>query len=561
MDPRNLVSMHRRQAQRLGPRPVWRSRRDGLFVDTTWEESREAALAGAAALIDRGIAIGDRVGLLAENRVEWLLADLAILAAGGVNVPLHAPLTAKQIQFQLADAEVRWLIVSSREQLEKVRQIRAEVPGLRGIVVMDRRASAEDAESWDGFLQKGRQRLGLLAQELARREGTLEPDSLASIIYTSGTTGNPKGVMLTHGNLLGNSESVMALSPYRPGDIVLNWLPFSHIYARTIDHYVSLLAGVLVYLADSPETVLHDLEEVQPMRMAAVPRFYEKVLTHIGHADPGKTRRELRRMFGPRVDWLASGGAALPLAVAQRFAEAGFLVLQGYGLTETSPVISFNCKEAYKLETVGRALPGVEVKISEEGEIVTRGAHVMPGYWHNPEATKEALVDGWFHTGDLGTLDGEGYLKITGRKKELIVLSNGKKVVPSFIEGLLTADPCIDQAAVHGEGHNFLTAVIVPHWDNVRHALKADGVHVDGNDVQLADEPAVHALLERRVRERLADVSPSEQVKKFLVLAKGFTIDAEELTVSMKLRRNVVTARHLRRLEALYAEKKDFADD
>lgn len=232
--------------------------------------------------------------------------------------------------------------------------------------------------------------------------------------------------------------------------------------------------------------------------------------------------------------------------MARAYADAGVLVLQGYGLTETSPVISFNSKDAYKLETVGRPLPGVEVKIAADGEILTRGPHVMKGYWKNPQATAEAIRDGWFHTGDLGELDADGFLKITGRKKELLVLSNGKKVAPSFIEGLLQADPCIDQAVVCGEGRNYLTALIVPHWANVRAALGQNGA------LEEEASPAVRELLQRRIQAALIEVSSMEQVKQFLIVPRPFSVAAGELTVSLKLRRNVVVAKYAHQLEELY---------
>jgi long-chain acyl-CoA synthetase len=340
---------------------------------------------------------------------------------------------------------------------------------------------------------------------------------------------------------------MLEITGFGAESVILNWLPFSHIYARTVEHYLPLLAGVPVCLAESPETVVRDLGEVWPTHMASVPRFYEKVLALTG-GDPA----ELRRIFGPRVDWLSSGGAPLAVEIARRYHAAGLLVLQGYGLTESSPVISFNTKSAFKLETVGRPIPGVEVRIAADGEVLTRGPHVMKGYWNNPEATAAALRDGWLYTGDLGALDADGFLKITGRKKELIVLSNGKKVVPSYLEGLLVADPCIDQAAVYGEGRSYVTALLVPHWDNVRQALAAEGVTLPDDPAARADHPAVRALLERRVGQRLADVSPAEQVRKFVVLAEPFSVAADELTVSLKLRRDVVVARNIRRLAALY---------
>jgi long-chain acyl-CoA synthetase len=555
MTDRNLAELFRRQAERLGPRPALRWRRHGLFHDLTWQDYREQVLACAAAVADAGVVPGDRVGLLAENRPEWLVADLAILAAAAVNVPPHAPLTARQVHYQLADAGASWLFVSTAEQLDKVRQVRAELPRLRGVVVFDGRAAGPGAASWAGFLQRGRRALPRLAAELSRREAGLGPDDLATIMYTSGTTGDPKGVMLTHGNLLSNAAACEAASPRGPGAVLLGWLPLSHIYARTIDHYLGIVAGVTLCLGESAETVVRDLGEVQPTHMSGVPRFYEKLMAAVAAADPEETGRRLRAVFGPRAELLCSGGAPLPPALAEAYRRAGVLVLQGYGLTESSPVITFNRKERYKLDTVGQAIPGVEVRVAADGEVLTRGPHVMRGYWNDPAATAEALRGGWLHTGDLGRLDAEGFLTITGRKKELLVLSNGKKVVPSYIEGLLVADPCIDQAVVHGEGRHFLTALLVPHWEKVRAALRAAGVAEAGAAAEcLAGHPAVAAFLRQRVDSALAGVSNWERVKKFVVVPRPFTVEGEELTVSLKLRRGVVLARHRAALDALYRD-------
>ncbi len=553
MTYRNLAEMHRRQAERLGPRPALRFKRHGLYRDFSWDDYRAAALAGAAALADVGVRPGDRVGLVGENSADWLVADMAVLTAGAVNVTPHAPLTARQIHFQLDDAGASWLIVSDAAQLAKIRQVRGELPAVRGIVVFDPAAAGEDAVSWRAFLQHGRRALPRLAAELARREEALGPDDLATIMYTSGTTGNPKGVMLTHGNLVSNTLASLAMSPHRPDDVILTWLPFTHIYARTVDHYAGVASGVLLALAESAETLVTNLAEICPTHMSSVPRFYEKVLAACAGPDPGEQGRRLRGVFGSRLDWMSSGGAPLPLPVAEAYQRAGLLLLQGYGLTESSPVISFNTKEHNKLGTVGRPLPGVEVKIAPDGEVLTRGPHVMKGYWKNPEATAEAIRDGWLYTGDLGELGADGFLKITGRKKELLVMSNGKKVVPSHLEGLLIADPCIDQAVVCGEGRNFLTALLVPNWDNVRRALEANGAGWSPEMRRCPPHPAVEALLRERVGRVLADLSGAEQVKKFVVLPDPFSVANDELTVSLKLRRNVVQTRYARQLDALYA--------
>jgi long-chain acyl-CoA synthetase len=555
MTYRNLAELFRRRAERLGPRPALGLRRHGLYHDLSWQDYHAHALACAAALVEAGVAPGDRVGLLSENRVEWLIADMAVLTAAAVTVPPHAPLTARQVHYQLADAGVSWLFVSTAEQLAKVEEVRAELPALRGVAVFDRAAAGDGAVSWAGFLQRGRRALARVGPELGRREAALEPDHLATVLYTSGTTGNPKGVMLTHGNLLSNALACDEAAPHSPDAVLLGWLPLSHVYARTVDHYLSVVAGSRLCLAESAETVVRDLGEVHPTHLSSVPRLYEKLLAALGADDPAETGRRLRAVFGPRIDWLGSGGAPLPPAIAHAYDEAGLLVLQGYGLTESSPVISFNRKGRYKLESVGQALPGVEVRIADDGEVLTRGPHVMRGYWNDGRATAEALRGGWLHTGDLGRLDAEGFLTITGRKKELLVLSNGKKVVPSQIEGLLLADPCLDQALVCGEGRHFLTALLVPNWEKFRAALRRAGVPgADRPEEFLAGDPAVGAFLGQRVDSALAGVSNWERVKKFVVLPRPFTVAGGELTVSLKLRRGVVLAKHRAAVEALYRE-------
>jgi long-chain acyl-CoA synthetase len=558
MTYRNLVELHRCQAEQLGSRPALRYKKDGAWHSISWPEYRAEASACAAALIDAGIQPGDRVGILAENSVQWLIADIGIMAAGGVNVPPHAPLTARQVHFQLDDAGVRWVFASTQDQLDKILRIKSELPNLQGVVAFDSRAAGDDVTSWDRFLERGRQLLPRLAAEITRRERDLGPDDLATIIYTSGTTGNPKGVILTHGNLVSNTLATHEAFPRQPDSVLLTWLPFSHIYARTIDHYGTIVGGVTACLAESPETVVQNLAEIQPTHMSSVPRFYEKVLTAVSALGPEQSKRALRGIFGPRIDFLSSGGAPLSRPVADAYQAAGLLVLQGYGLTESSPVITFNRKDSYKLGTVGQPIPGVEVKIAPDGEVLTRGTHVMKGYWNNPQATTESLQNGWLHTGDLGSLDSDGFLSITGRKKELLVLSNGKKVVPTFIEGLLVADDCIDQAVVCGEARPFLTALVVPNWDNLKRALGAGGVSLDSKSPEeLARDSSVREFLQQQVRSALADVSNSEQVKRFLVLPRPLTVADEELTVSLKVRRNVVLGRYAGQLEALYRERED----
>jgi len=549
-----LPALFHRQADRFGSRVAFRYKRNGLYCDLRWDEYRDQVTACAASLMNHDIEPGDRVAILAENRIAWLVADMAILSIGAVNVPLHTPLSAEQVHWQLDDAGAKWIFVSNGSQYEKVRQVRDRLPELRGIVAFDpvacraadTHATSQAAMSWTGFLQRGRSVRGKI-----HAERPVALDDLATIIYTSGTTGNPKGVMLTHGNLFSNALAFTQVSNFGPDSAFFNWLPFSHIYARTVDIYVTLAVGATLSLAESADTVVANIGEIQPTNLSAVPRLYEKVLTAVQHDDPAVVGQRLRAIFGPRIDFLGSGGAPLPFPIAQAYKNAGFLVLQGYGLTESSPVISFNRKEAHKLESVGRPIPGVEVRIGDDGEVLTRGPHVMKGYWKNPHATADALVDGWLHTGDLGRLDEDGYLHITGRKKELLVLSNGKKVVPSHIEGLMLADPCIDQVVVYGEGRNFLTALVVPHWGNLTKTMAIDGKTAPET---LAGEPNVRAFLEARIAKALTVVANYEQVRKIVVLPEPLSVAKDELTVSLKLRRSVIFDHYRAAFDALYQE-------
>jgi long-chain acyl-CoA synthetase len=541
MNAASLPALHRRQVDRLGPRVALRYRKHGLYHDLTWADLGERVAACAAALVAAGLAPGDRVGLLSENRAEWLIADMGILSAGLVNVPLHAPLTPRQVQYQLADAGARWLFVSDAAQYEKVRAVRGELPELRGVVAFD---PAGEALSWGGFLQRGRA-VGL------RDRANPQAGDLATIIYTSGTTGLPKGVMLTHANLVSNAEAFVQVGIFPADAVFFNWLPFSHVYARTVDMYVSLATGLPLCLAESGDTILADVAAARPTNLSAVPRFYEKVLAAVQPLPPAERGRRLRGLFGARIDWLGSGGAPLPLPIAEAYRDAGLLLLQGYGLTESSPVISFNRRDAYKLDSVGRPIPGVQVRIGDDGEILTRGPHVMKGYWNDPAATAAAIEDGWLHTGDLGRLDADGFLYVTGRKKELLVLSSGKKVVPSYLEGLILADPCVDQVVVCGEGRNYLSALVVPHWPNL---CRTAGLDATAGEDALARDGRVVEHLTGCVRRALADLSAWEQVKKVIVLPRPFTVAAEELTVSLKLRRSVILEHHLDRIDPAYRD-------
>jgi long-chain acyl-CoA synthetase len=503
----NLSMAHRAQAERFGPRPALRFKQDGRFQELSWLEYRRQVDQVAAGLISLGIEAGDAIAILSENRIEWLIADLAILSIGAVNVPLHAPLSASQVEYQLDHSRSKAIFVSNQAQADKVKACRENVPGLEFVINFDPiEGDWPPCKSWNEF------RHFTAFDDLSVREGSINADTLATIIYTSGTTGLPKGVMLSHGNLLSNAEACVQVLTSEDGEIQLSWLPYSHIYARTCDHYATMLAGSTLCLAESMETILADFRAVGATRMNSVPRFYDKVWASVERLSPEDRSLRLKAAFGPTLRSLTSGGAPLPLHVASGFNEAGLLLLEGYGLTEASPVISFNEEQHQKDGSVGRAIPGVEIRIADDGEILTRGPHVMLGYWRDPEATRAAIQDGWLHTGDIGQLDEEGFLTITDRKKDLIITSCGKNIAPALIEGLLTSDPYIDQAVIIGDRKPFVSALIVPSFPALEAKASELGCSIE-RDGEMISTPAIRDFFAERVERIMQAVSQPERVR------------------------------------------------
>jgi len=549
----NLSVMHRASCRRLGSRTALRYKQHGLFHDISWSTYRRRADMAAAGLIQLGVGPGDRVALFSENRHEWFVADHAMLSAGAITVPLHAPLTAEQAQYQISHSEARGVIVSNQAQADKVLSMLDSLPELEFIVSFDSIDTPKSLPSmaWEGLKHRGMLTGREGVAEIWRREAERSADDLATIIYTSGTTGNPKGVMLTHGNLLSNAEGMLAVSEVFPSDTLLSWLPYSHIYARTVDHYVTTVAGLTVALAESIDSLIVDLKMTTPNWMTAVPRFYEKVWMSVEQLAPAERKAQLHAIFGPRVRYLSSGGAPLPDHVCEGFIEAGIPLLEGYGLTETSPVVSFNSVDDIRVGTVGRTIPDVDVKIADDGEILTRGPNIMQGYWKNPEATAEVMADGWFATGDVGELDADGYLKITDRKKDLIVTSGGKNIAPSEIERLLVSDEYIDQAVVYGDGRQFISALVVPNFPNLEEELGELGIALEQDGPFLSDEK-LHAFFDERISTVSQSVSQPERVKKFLLLSAPFKMEDDELTATLKVRRRNIVDKYELQLAALY---------
>ncbi|MFO1095303.1 MAG: AMP-dependent synthetase/ligase [Planctomycetaceae bacterium] len=550
----NLSALHRATCTRLGPLPAVKFKRDGLWHSFSWSDYRRRADEVAAGLIGIGVQPGDRVAILSENRWEWLVADHAILSTGALDVPIHAPSTPAQIQYQLEHSGACGVMVSTREQWEKVASVASQLPELKFAIGFEciPKSVRVQGTSWEGLQQAGRRAGAEGRKAVAAREAGVTPDSLATIIYTSGTTNRPKGVMLTHGNLITNSLAGAETYGYDCSKVWFNWLPFSHIFARLVDDYITTRMGETMALAQSANTALDDLREIEPHYFSSVPRLLEKIWAQVVSFPPEQREKEARRMVGRRLVHVSSGGAPLPNHVANDLRDAGVIVLEGYGLTETSPIISFNKREHWKVGTVGPAIPGVEVKIADDGEILSRGPHIMKGYWRDEQATKDAIEpDGWFHTGDLGALDKDGFLSITGRKKDLIVTAGGKNVAPAALEHLLTQDPFIEQALVYGDRRPFCIAMIVPKFEKLDEAVRESNGAFSADEAIVTDANLL-AWFQKRVDTALQVVSSVERAKKIVVLTRPLSLDNDEVTVTQKVRRAAVFKRYQPHLDALY---------
>lgn len=514
-------------------------------MSLTWQEVLTDVRRYLANLLRLGVAQGDRVVQFSENRYEWILADIAMHILGAIHVPVHSTLSGAQVVEQAIDSGAEVLLVSGQTLLEKLEQSSQKLPGSISVHSFEV-VTSRDGKSIPLFDQADVE-LAAAAECEASVAERIQAETYATILYTSGTTGEPKGVILDQRNIVTNSVTANDVIGQTAADLRLNLLPLSHIFARTADLYSWIAGGSQLALAESRETVIADAQEIKPTIVNAVPYFYariQKALEEKGAADaPGA----VKSVLGGRVRFCCSGGAPLTTQLYDYFQSQGLPLLQGYGLTESSPIISVSTLEDDRRGAVGRPLSEVEVKIADDGEVLTRGPHVMVGYWKNEAATNEAIRDGWLYTGDLGRVDEDGFLYITGRKKELIVTATGKNVAPAYLEALLVEDAVIAQALVIGDNRKFLTALIVPDGDAMCKALDVDSLP------ELNSEP-IHTLLEERIAGRLSEVAKNERIGKFTVLDRAFSADEGELTAKLSLRRNVIEEHFADVIEAMYAE-------
>ena len=544
----------------------------------------------AAGLASLGVEAGSRVALVSRNRVEWPISDLAIQSLGAATVPVYPTLEASQIEHILNNSGACVAIVEDRELLEKVSGLRNRAAALRGIIVMDGDVgSGEDDVHWFNGVERTGEYSPLEGWE--ERWRAIGREDVATVVYTSGTTGMPKGAVLTHGNILSNLEGTLESLPVRTEDVFLSFLPLSHIFERTSSQFLALTLGATTYYAESFEKVPENLREVRPTVALSVPRLYEKVYDRVRAqaAEGGALRRKLfedavssgrrayaierdggdvgpllkarlalydrlifrklREALGGQVRFFVSGGAKLGTEVGEFFYAAGIRVVEGYGLTETSPVISCNRLGKLRFGTVGLPISGTEVRTSSDGEIQVKGPGVMRGYLDDEEATAEAFTeDGWYRTGDIGEFDEAGYLRITDRSKNLIVLSTGKNVAPQPIETALVTAPHISQAVLLGDGRKYVSALIVPEYDAVRRELGTAA-----KDGELSEDERVRALIQGDLDAVTTGFASYERPKRFALLARELSHESGELTPTLKVKMRVVRKRYGGVIEKLYS--------
>ena len=520
---------------------------DGSFESRTWSEVRDDVRRYVAHLVRLGVKQGDRVVQFAENRYEWILLDLAIHVLGAVHVPVHSTLSGAQVVEQATDSGAQIVVISNNGLLQKMAHSTTRLPEATSVYAY------ETVDALFGVEIPLFDSPDVASQdidyviELEKTVGErIKNDTYATILYTSGTTGEPKGVILDQGNITTNSLDTVKVIAQQPDDLRLNFLPLSHIFARTCDLYGWLASGAQLAIAESRDTVVADAQAIKPTVLNAVPYFYARLQKALAEKGADKMPGAVNNLLGGRVRFCCSGGAPLTVPLYDYFQSQELPLLQGYGLTESSPVISVSTLSHDRRGAVGRPIPNVEVKIADDGEVLTRGPHVMVGYWQNEAATSEAIHDGWLHTGDLGEIDADGYLYITGRKKELIVTATGKNVAPAYLEALLVEDPLIAQALVIGDNRKFLTALIVPDPEGLKKALQVETLpELNGKEIQ--------DLVARHISERLTEVAKNEQIGKFTVLSRPFSTELGELTAKLSLRRSVIEEHFASEIESMYA--------
>ncbi len=592
-----LAKLFWSRVERSGDRPAQQFKQGGAWQTRTWREVGEVAREIALGLIALGRQKGETVALLSASRSEWVQADFAIFSAGCITVPVYPSYPPDLVAYVIKDSGARTVFVEDAGQLAKVLEARDRIPQLEQIVVMsgyDAPQPPKSVMTWQTLRRLGRDNVEAHKSTLAERVATTGPQDVASIVYTSGTTGPPKGVVQTHGNHVAALAASREAMPVEEGWVHLLFLPLAHSFAR-LESFLGVAHGLTTAFAENMDKIRDNLVEVRPHFICSVPRVFEKVYAgvlsaaqagspikrtifqwavavgrdvsrHQQRGQPVPTGLEIKRRvahalvfsklharLGGRLQWAISGGAPLSRDIAEFFHAAGVLLLEGYGLTETCPALTFNRPTRFKFGSVGQALPGVTLKIAPDGEILARGANVATrGYYKQPEATREVFEpEGWFHTGDIGRIDEDGFLFITDRKKDLIVTAGGMNIAPQNIENLLKADPFISQVMVHGDRRPYPVALITLNPDELAKFAREQGV-LTTDAAALVRHPKIVERVSRTVEEKNTNLQSYAKIKKFAILPVDFTPEGGELTPTLKVKRKVVSDKYKKELEGLY---------
>jgi len=566
-----------------------------VYKGISYKELKDETDLFAYGLVELGLKKNDSVALISENRPEWVYADFAMQMLGIINVPLYPSLTSDSIQYILNDSEAKAIIVSTGFQLNKVLKVIRNCKHIKHIIIFNEHEDGDGKENILTFKEvqeKGKKLKKSKPDLLKKSSAEIKENDVCTIIYTSGTTGEPKGVILTHKNIISNVNAALEIFPITKDDIFLSFLPLCHIFERMAGYYTAFAAGCTIYYAESIEKVATNLQEAKPTLMTSVPRLFERIQSRIiknvesqsatkqkifyWALDIGKKYsaakktgaipfalsakhkiadklvfKKLRERTGGRLRFFISGGAALSKELGEFFEAVGLQIVEGYGLTESSPVIAANRPDDYKFGTVGKPLPNVEIKIASDGEILARGPNIMQGYYKKKKETEETVINGWLHTGDIGVFDSDGFLMITDRKKHLFKTSAGKYIAPTPIENIFLTSKYIDQFVLIGDRRTFLSALIVPDYEALKEYADAHKISYT-DESELTGNEKIYKLIEDDMSKLQKKLANYERVRKFALLDKPFTIETGEITPSLKIKRKVVEEKYNYLIEQMY---------